>query len=305
MTDADATAVFQEQRSSLLALAYQMLGELSAAEDIVQEAWLRWNKACRQEILSPAAWLTSVVTRLSIDQLRSARARRETYTGPWLPEPILETDTTPASTVELAQRCELALLWSLERLNEEERAAFLLRQVFDTDYADIAAMLQRSEAACRQLVSRATRRVRDEAPRYSSSEEKLEQVMMQFAMAAAAGDKATVLSLLAPDVVSVSDGGGVVLAALIPLEGPGRVAQVLTHVTSKAAQRASAAGVSALPQLARANGRPAFVQMSGSGEDMIFTLRLNELGQIAWIYTLRNPQKLAVVESRLSRHSDR
>lgn len=293
-------AEFQAQRSSLLALAYQMLGELSAAEDIVQEAWLRWDAAVHDDIRSPGAWLTSVVTRLSIDQLRSARARRETYTGTWLPEPIVEHEATPAGTVELAQRCELALLWSLERLDEEERAAFLLRQVFDTDYADIAAMLQRSEAACRQLVSRATRRVQEKTPRFASSDEALEKTMVQFAMAAAAGDKATVLSLLAPDVVAVSDGGGVVRAALIPLEGPERVAQVMTHVAHKAALQAAEAGEQVLPLLTRANGRPAFIQLAGSEQDMIFTLRLNDAGEVAWIYTLRNPEKLALVEHHMN-----
>lgn len=298
MTVDNVTEVFQAQRASLLALAYQMLGELSAAEDIVQEAWLRWNTAAHDDIRSPGAWLTSVVTRLSIDQLRSARVRRETYTGTWLPEPIVEHEGTPAGTVELAQRCELALLWSLERLSEEERAAFLLRQVFDTDYADIALMLQRSESACRQLVSRAARRVQDKAPRFSSSDEDLEKVMMQFAMAAAAGDKDTVLSLLAPDIVAVSDGGGVVRAALIPLEGPERVAQVMTHVTHKAAQ----AGELELPVFTRVNGRPAFVQLVGSGQDMVFTLRLNDAGEIVWIYMLRNPEKLAVVERQAIAH---
>lgn len=297
MNDDDATAVFQLQRGGLLALAYQMLGELAAAEDIVQEAWLRWHKAKHEEILSPPAWLTSVVTRLSIDQLRSARHRRESYTGTWLPEPIVESAQSPAGVAELAQRCELALLWSLERLNEEERAAFLLRQVFDTDYADIASMLERSEEACRTLVSRASRRVRDESPRYTSSEAELEEMMMKFALAAAAGDKQTVLSLLAPDVVSVSDGGGVVRAALIPLEGPERVAQVMTHIASKANQSGSQQD-QLMPELARVNGRAAFIQMSGTDQDMIFTLRLNKAGKIAWIYMLRNPQKLALIEAR-------
>lgn len=297
MSTGDATAVFQAERSSLLAMAYQMLGELDAAEDIVQEAWIRWDNARRGEIRSPAAWLTSVVTRLSIDQLRSARARRETYTGPWLPEPILESESTPPGVLELAQRCELALLWSLERLTEEERAAFLLRQVFDTDYKDIAAMLDRSEPACRQLVSRASRRVQEEGPRYTASEEQLERVMLEFAMAASAGDKETVLSLLAPDVVAISDGGGFVKAALIPLEGPPRVAQVLTHVASKTAQSDGADTL--VPAIIRANGRPAFVQMVGGDTQMLFTLRLNPQGQVAWIYTLLNPQKLAVLDGRL------
>lgn len=289
-----AEDAFQARRSQLLALAYQMLGELAAAEDIVQEAWLRWNAADRAQIRSPGAWLTSVVTRLSIDQLRSARARRESYTGTWLPEPIVEAGTAeePSSVLELAQGCELALLWALERLNEVERAAFLLRQVFDTDYSDIARVLGRSEAACRQLVSRAARRVREATPRYSSSAEELEQTMVTFAEAAAAGDREAVLAMLAPDVVAVSDGGGVVRAALIPLEGPRRVAQVFTHIASKARREGEQ---QELPpaQIRRVNGRPAFVSLNGSDQDMIMTLRTDAAGRISWIYMLRNPHKLA------------
>ncbi len=286
---------FQARRGHLLALAYQMLGELAAAEDIVQEAWLRWSQADRAEIRSPDAWLTSVVTRLSIDQLRSARRRRETYTGTWLPEPILEADAgqEPPELLDVARRCELALLWTLERLDEDERAAFLLRQVFDTGYDELARVLDRSEAACRQLVSRATRRVKDGAPRYTRSADQLEDTMVRFAAAAAAGDKQTVLEMLAPDVVAVSDGGGVVKAALIPLEGPERVAQVITHIASKA-QRESGWG-DAPPVIRQANNLPAFVAMEGTENDMILTLRLNDEGLISWIYTLRNPVKLAAV----------
>ncbi|MFT4520933.1 MAG: RNA polymerase sigma-70 factor (ECF subfamily) [Halioglobus sp.] len=290
-----ATTHFQTRRSQLLSLAYQMLGELAAAEDIVQEAWLRWNKTDHDDIRSPDAWLTSVVTRLSIDQLRSARNRRESYTGTWLPEPIVEKTDGPAGLLELAQNCELALLWALERLSEEERAAFLLRKVFDTDYVDIAAVLERSEDACRQLVSRAGRAVQDQTPKYLSSPAQLEEMMLKFVIAAAAGDKQAVLELLAPDVVAVSDGGGVVRAALIPLEGADKVAQVMTHIASKGHRER---GKGALPELARVNGRPAFVQMGGTEQDMIFTLRLNEAGQICWIYTLRNPVKLALVSAR-------
>ncbi len=298
MADAAASALaqFEALRPRMLSLAYQMLGEVGAAEDIVQEAWLRWDAAERGDIRSPEAWLTSVVTRLAIDQLRSARARRETYTGTWLPEPILEDGTGPPDLLELARSCELALLYALERLGEEERAAFLLRQVFDTDYADIARVLERSEDACRQLVSRASRRVREEGRGYSAGQEQLEEMMLKFATAASRGDKETVLSLLAPDVIAVSDGGGVVRAALIPLEGPERVAQVMTHIASKAARENGASAVP--PTLSRVNGRPAFVQLSGTGQDMILTLRLNEQGQISWIYTLRNPHKLALVKGR-------
>ncbi len=286
--------VFEAARPRLLSLAYQMLGEVAAAEDVVQEAWLRWHGTDRAQVRAPDAWLNSVVTRLAIDQLRSARQRRETYTGTWLPEPILDTDAGPEDALELARQCELALLWSLERLGVEERAAFLLRQVFDTDYADIARVLGRSEDACRQLVSRAGTRVRDEGRAVTAGEDKLEEMLLRFTLAASAGDKETVLELLAPDVVAVSDGGGVVRAALIPLEGPDRVAQVLTHIASKAQREAPGE----MPEIARVNGRPAFVQMGGTERDMIFTLRLDEQGRICWIYMLRNPHKLELVRSR-------
>jgi len=291
------TDVFQASRNQLLALAYQMLGELASAEDIVQEAWLRWDRADQAKIASPPAWLSSVVTRLSIDQLRSARHRRETYKGTWLPEPILEKADGPVELLELAQHCELALLWALERLTEEERAAFLLRQVFDTDYCDIATMLDKSEAACRQIVSRANRKIQKENLAYKQKPSDLEDIMARFALAAAAGDKQTVLELLAPDVVAVSDGGGVVRAALIPLEGPQRVATVLTHITSKAHSEVASSD-DAMPELARVNGQPAFVLLKGDDRDMIFTLRLNEEGKVCWIYILRNPVKLSLVGSQ-------
>ena len=176
----EAVKQFQDQRSQLLALAYQMLGEIGSAEDIVQEAWLRWDGAERTAIRSPGAWLTSVVTRLSIDQLRSARHRRESYIGTWLPEPIVEEAHSPQDMLEVSQRCELALLYALERLGEEERAAFLLRQVFDAEYCDIAQTLGKSEAACRQLVSRAAGRVKQGAPTYQSSAQQLEETMLKF-----------------------------------------------------------------------------------------------------------------------------
>ncbi len=292
-TAAEQLDSFESERPRLVSLAYQMMGEIAAAEDVVQETWLRWQGVDQSTIQSPPAWLTTVATRLSIDQLRSARHRREVYTGPWLPEPILETTSEPQGALELAQQCELALLWSLERLGEEERAAFLLNQVFDTPYDDIATMLNRSESSCRQLVSRAKKHLAADRPRFEASNEKLEQVMLQFASAAAAGDREAVMALLAPDVVALSDGGGQVTAALIPLEGPQRVAQVFTHIASK---RAAIDGI----EMTRVNGRPAFVRLQGDEGDMILTLRLNQQGEICWIYSLRNPDKLQAAQLGLS-----
>lgn len=286
MNSTAITELFEQQRPRLLSLAYRMLGEIQAAEDVVQECWLRWS-AAPEAVASPQAWLTQVATRIAIDQLRSAHRRREVYSGPWLPEPIIDGDNSgPGSAMELAQECELALLWSLERLAEEERAAFLLSQVFETSYADIARTLDKSEEACRQLVSRARRRVRDSSPRFDTSAEQLEKVLLNFAAAAASGNREEVLRLLAPDVLALTDGGGLVTAARIPLEGAARVAQVYTHIASKHR------GLDGL-ELLSVNGQPALVRLVGDEGDLISTLRVNQHGEICWIYTLRNPQKLA------------
>ncbi len=287
--------MFEQQRPRLLSLAYRMLGEIQAAEDVVQECWLRWSEA--QGVDAPIAWLTQVATRLSIDQLRCARHRRELYSGPWLPEPIIGSESEgPASAMELAQECELALLWSLERLAEDERAAFLLSQVFETPYTDIARTLEKSEAACRQLVSRARRRVRESSPRFDTTAEQLEQVLLRFASAAASGNKEEVLRLLAPDVLALSDGGGLVSAARIPLEGAQRVAQVFMHIATR---QAEAGGL----ELLTVNGQPALVRLAGGEDDMIFTVRVNPRGEICWLYALRNPVKLACVDTLRKRRA--
>ena len=284
------TDEFEQHRPRLLSLAYRMLGEIHAAEDIVQETWLRWNKADQSAIEAPQAWLSRVATRLAIDQLRSARVKREVYTGPWLPEPIIESESGPAQAMELAQECELALLWSMERLTEEERAAFLLSQVFDTSYNGIADALNKTEDACRQMVSRARKKLKQGAPRFDTSPAQLEQVMLKFAVAASSGNEKEVVQMLAPDVVAFTDGGGIVSAAIIPLEGPLRVARVFTHTASKRSSTDA-------PKFININGQPALVSVDGGDQDMIFTLRLNSQGQICWIYTLRNPLKLATVMS--------
>ncbi len=292
MSDTAKVDLFEQQRPRLLSLAYRMLGEIQAAEDIVQEGWLRWSAAPENSVVSPPAWLTQVVTRLAIDQLRSARQRREVYPGPWLPEPIIsDEDGGPGRLMALAQECELALLWSLERLSEEERAAFLLSQVFETSYADIARTLDKSEQACRQLVSRARQRVQDASPRFDTTSEQLEKALLSFATAAASGDQNEVVRLLAPDVLGLTDGGGLVTAARIPLQGPARVAQVFTHIASK-----QSAALGQL-ELLTVNGQPALVRLAGDDSDMIFTVRLNPKGEICWLYTLRNPQKLAIVKA--------
>jgi RNA polymerase sigma-70 factor, ECF subfamily len=184
--------VFEGHRAHLLGLAYRMLGEMAGAEDVVQEAWLRWQRANETEIREPRAWLSTITIRLALDALRAARSRRETYVGPWLPEPLLPDDMralaadAPAARAELASDLSLALLHVLERLSPEERAALILHDAFDWNYDEIAAMLEKSEAACRKLVSRARKRVRADRPRYSVSGEKHKALVARFAEARSA-----------------------------------------------------------------------------------------------------------------------
>ncbi|VAW04276.1 hypothetical protein MNBD_ALPHA07-533 [hydrothermal vent metagenome] len=277
---------FQRERQRLIALAYRMLGERAAAEDIVQDVWLRWSGAADQDIANPAAWLHRVTTRLAIDALRSARNRRESYVGPWLPEPLMaETGQSGEDKFAMAQECQLALLWAMERLSPEGRAAFILRRAFDTDYAELAGILNKSEAACRQLVSRAAKQVKSQKPRFKPNPAETAALLAKFAQATMAQDHATVLSLLAPDVVAISDGGGNARAAFRPLVGAEEVAQVVLSIALK---KTNLTGLKVI----RANQSPALAILEGGPDDMIYTITSNEDGLINWIYTMRNPDKL-------------
>lgn len=290
MTPNLALDVFEQERPRLTALAYRMLGERAAAEDIVQDAWLKWDGAQHNEIETPAAWLTTVTTRLAIDALRSARARRETYVGPWLPEALIETEAqeeTALAKLERRDGVNLALLWAMERLAPEERAAYLLHDVFDTDYADIAATLDKTEDACRQLVSRARKRVQQDSPRFDVSPEEVSDLLERFMTATVSLDKSEILSLLSPDAVALSDGGGRASAALRPLIGAAEIAQVWLAV---AARRDGGDP----PKRVVANGLPALAILGQGESDMIVTVMPGADGRIGWIYILRNPEKLAV-----------
>lgn len=285
------TKIFEAERRALTALAYRMLGERAEAEDVVQETWLRWARTDQMAVRDAPAWLRRTAARIAIDVLRSARKRREVYVGPWLPEPLIETDNqAPESAFELAQECELALLWAMERLTETERAAFILREVFDADYASIAETLGKSEAACRKLVSRAGRRVRENAPRFKAPADETASLLSRFLQAASAGDRETVMSLLSPDVIAISDGGGKATAALRPLHGPAEVTQVLMRVTERRGDL-----VTLRP--GRANGTPAAMILDGGADDMLTVIAPDEQGLIAWIYVMRNPEKLHVAGS--------
>lgn len=292
MTDSQAPAaegsvtdIFEAQREKLIALAYRMLGERSVAADVVQEAWIRWHSSHPETIESPAAWLRQTTTRLAIDALRKAKRQREAYVGPWLAEPLLDADQQPDDQFVLARKCEQALLWAMERLAPEERAAFILREAFDADYADIAQAIGKSQDNCRAIVSRARKRVQSDAPRFDAPAEESNALLLQFAAATVAQDHKTVMSLLAPDAIALTDGGGKARASLRALEGPREIANVLINIAKK---HAGAEGIEPL----RVNSRPAFGILQGGAQDMLYTLEPDENGLIRWIYIMRNPDKL-------------
>lgn len=216
----DKEALYQQVRPKLFGLAYRLLGSRLDAEDLVQDVWFKWWEADENEIRNPEAWLVTVVTRLGIDRQRQARVRRETYTGPWLPEPLVEDNPLEGEALmTLAADLSMAFLVALERLGPEERAAFLLREVFDYGYTDIAAVLGKSEGASRQLVSRARKRVREDRVRYPVQKDRQQQLAAQVADALTSEDREGFARLLAQEVQWVSDGGGKAQAASRPIEG--------------------------------------------------------------------------------------
>ncbi|MFG2616749.1 RNA polymerase sigma-70 factor [Streptomyces sp. NPDC048507] len=225
---------FEEHRGLLFATAYRMLGTVTDAEDIVQDAWLSWHKADRSEVRHPKAYLVRTVTNLSLNRLTSARATREEYVGPWLPEPLL-TSPDIAQERELAESVSTAMLVVLETLTPVERAVFVLREVFGYAHAEIAGFLDRPEPAVRQISHRARRHVAARRPRHDTDAAQREEVTARFLSACAGGDLNAVLELLAPDVTAWSDGGGKVSAARRPLHGPDHVARWLLGVLAKSA----------------------------------------------------------------------
>lgn len=283
---------FDAHRPRLLGIAYRMLGSHADAQDVVQDAWLRWNSARPDDLRSAEAWLVTTVTRLSIDRLRAAKTAREHYTGFWLAEPMLtDTQDSPEQMLEFAGDISLAFLAVLERLTPDERAAFLLREVFDADYADMARTLGKSQAACRQLVSRAKAQVREGKTRFSVSREEHLRLLARFAVAAREGNLATLKSLISEEASLVSDGGGVVPSFGQVLRGAQRLAQLYfaTALNHGPAQRLEIADINGVPGLLRfVHGRLESVQ------SLYF-----ENGLLAEIHTQRNPAKLVRVLSQL------
>lgn len=278
----DAAQAFEPHRRYLVGVAYRMLGSLAEAEDTVQDAFVRWQGIDRSEVREPRAFLTQVVARLALDRLKSAKARREQYVGTWLPEPIVES---PGSASSVAEDLSMALLLTLERLSPLERAAFLLHDVFDMDYAAIADVLQRSEAACRQLAARAREHVRSQRSRFEPSPDAETRLVTAFLSAAATGDVTALVNTLADDAVFYSDGGGKRRAALNPIFGRDRIVRFVLGVRRKELGKAY------VERAARINGMPGVVMrhLDGGATTLAFEVRD---AQIVAMYMVSNPDKL-------------
>ncbi|MFV0131022.1 RNA polymerase sigma-70 factor [Streptomyces sp. HMX112] len=288
------TGVFEAHRPLLTGVAYRMLGRVADAEDVVQETWLRWSGAEHAEVRDPRSYLVRITTRLAVDRLRQARARRETYIGPWLPEPVV-TDFGPAvpDTAEravLADSVSLAVLVVLESLSPLERAVFVLREAFGFPYGEIAAALDRSEAAVRQLAGRARRHVDEGRPRYDVDPAVRRDLTERFLAAASGGDLAGLLALLAPDVRLVGDSGGRAKAPLRVVESADKVGRFLFAVARQSVPEAEF-------RLVELNGGPALLVLSGGRPDSVFQLGVRD-GLIQCVHLVRNPEKLTAVVPR-------
>jgi len=285
----DRAREFEQHRGLLFSIAYRMLGSASDAEDMVQEAFLRWQHVADADIQSPRAWLSTIVTRLAIDHLRSARVQRETYVGPWLPEPLLTEQAPSASErLALAESLSMAFLVMLETLGPVERAVFLLREVFDYDYEDIAGIVGKSAENCRQLLRRARERVVAGRPRFEASTEEHARLTQQFLATAATGDVPALVALLAKDATLWSDGGGKAAAARNPIYGADRVARFICGVLRKSREEARDV------RMAHVNGEPGLVAYSGGQARYVVTLEVGD-GCIQAIRIVVNPDKLRAI----------
>ncbi len=277
--------IFNIHRSHLFAIAYRMVGTVMDAEDLVQEAYLRWQQTAPNDVDSPKAYLSTIVTRLSIDHLRSAKVQRETYVGQWLPEPLVHDETDDVvEHAALAESLSMAFLVLLEQLNPTERAVFLLREIFDYDYAEIAQIVGKREANCRQLVRRARQHIAQRRPRYEPSYAKKEELLHRFIIACTEGDVANLEGLLAADVMSRGDGGGKVPSAPKPIIGRARVTHLFLTAIKKIPPNATV-------NIICANGQPAIAILT---EDKPFSLILPDIadGQIRAFYNIFTPDKL-------------
>jgi RNA polymerase sigma-70 factor (ECF subfamily) len=302
MTDTEA---FQSYRPLLFSIAYRMLGSASEADDVLQDAFLRYAAAEQRgvgdapsEIRSPKAYLSTIVTRLCLDRLKAARTAREQYLGPWLPEALLTQADDPQDDAERHESITLAFLVLLEALTPQERAVFLLREVFEYDYAEIGAILGISAANCRQLFHRAKQHVAAGRPRFQPAPERQHELVERFLAATQRGDIQGLTSMLAQDVTFTADGGGKVPSARKPVQGRDAVARLLLGLV-RAAERALQIAFSDLRyDVTEVNGEPALVLWVHERLDTVFVYSVAD-GQVAAIRALRNPEKLAYIGRQL------
>lgn len=284
----DKTQEFERHRRRLFGLAYRMLGSVGDAEDAVQDTYLRWHRTDTGAVQTPEAWLVTACTRLCIDRLRAAKQERESYPGIWLPEPLVELDVSvpsDASGKEMADDLSMALLMVMERLTPAERAAYLLREVFDYDYPQIAVALKKSEAACRQLVSRAQKHLKEARPRFEADTAAARALAEKFSAATRAGDVAQFAGLLAEDAMLWSDGGGKAAAALNVIHGPDKIARFFVGILGKLP-----AGIQRV--FAVVNGQPGWLLFDGDKPYLALALDITD-GVVRNVFIMRNPDKLA------------
>jgi RNA polymerase sigma factor (sigma-70 family) len=290
MTQAEnSTRIFQAERPRLARLAYRMLASLSEAEDVVQNAWLRWREVDPAQVANPPAFLSRIVTRLCLDHMKSARVRRETYVGSWLPEPLVEEEVE-----DTADDLSLTLMMALERLSPLERAAFLLHDVFDVSFDEVAVTLDRDAPAIRQLAARARRHVRDARPRYPVAREEGERIASAFFEASRSGDTGRLRAMLADNVVIHSDGGGKVFAFPNPIVGMDRVLRLFEGLAHKY-------GAAAFEMVSPMwiDGLPGFASLEHGALLQTTALEIED-GRITAIYVTRNPDKLEQVTRKVA-----
>ena len=286
----DKLAVFNRYRPRLFGLSYRMLGTPDEAEEIVQDAYIRWHTADTAAVENPEAWLVSITTRLSIDRLRKASKQRETYIGPWLPEPLMiSTSPSPQEDAELASSLSTAFILMLERLSPAERAVFLLHDVFDSSYADIARIMDRKEPAVRQMLHRARQRVRTDKPRFEPDRAEHRKLIERFSRAAYTSDETALLDLFSPDISVITDGGGKVTAARKIVRGLHKVIRIFTIAIPPAADRLAWKFVDI-------NGEPGIVEFL-DGEPFAANTFEVENGKISRLYRIMNPDKLKLLKN--------
>jgi RNA polymerase sigma-70 factor (ECF subfamily) len=288
-----AVKTFDGQRARLFAIAYRMLGSASDAQDILQEAFLRWRQTSQSKITSPEAYLVTIVSRLCINHLQSSRVQREQYLGPWLPEPVL-TDRAPDPyfLFEMSESISLAFLTLLERLSPMERAVFLLREVFDYEYAEIGSILEQNASNCRQILRRARQHLKEARPRFSTSPQQRQELMQRFVRASQAGDLEGLLALFSKDIVLYADGGGKATAVPNPIHGAVHVARFVVGARKKLLP------AELVSRMAQVNGQPGVVSYMQGRPHSVLSIEVAD-GEIRSIFIVSNPDKLTGLATAL------